>query len=158
MNAPLPTRPHPHLRLVSTSTSTSTATATSTSTSTSTPTSTATSTATLDPDRALAERLHRRERAALSDVYRLHITAVRDAARPIVGKSSADDVAQEVFLIVSQRPTYVPLDGLADYLVRLARSVARERAGIRAHDLRVDDLDALARRGIPRSKRKRGAE
>lgn len=111
-----------------------------------------------DPDRALAERLHRRERSALADVYRFHHAAIRAAAAPIAGASSAADVTQEVFLIVAQRPTSMPLDGLADYLVRLARSVARERAGLRAHDLCLDDLDAMARRGIPRSRRKPGAD
>jgi DNA-directed RNA polymerase specialized sigma24 family protein len=111
-----------------------------------------------DPDRELAERLHRRERAALDLAYRQLARVVREAAAPIVGAARADDVVQEVFFIVMQRPQYVPLDGLEQYFVRLARSVARERSTARRRDVCLDDLDAIARRRIPRPKRKKGAE
>ncbi len=112
-----------------------------------------------DPDRALAEQLHARSsRKALTALHTRSAAKIRDAATPIAGRANADDVVQDVILVIMQRPQNVPLDALGDYVVRLARSLARERASGRAHDVPLDDVDRMARRGIPRSARKRGAE
>ncbi|MBB5364732.1 RNA polymerase sigma factor [Deinococcus humi] len=80
----------------------------------------------LDSDRTLALRLRQRDESALSEVYDQHSGAVFGVLHRLLGDAAAQEVLQDVFLRLWERPeTYDPARaGLRTFLLVMARSRA----------------------------------
>lgn len=83
----------------------------------------------LERDTALARRLQQRDEAALSEVYDQHAGAVLGVLTRLLGDAAAQEVLQDVFLRLWQRPeSYDPARaGLKTFLLVMARSRALDR-------------------------------
>ena len=95
-------------------------------------------------DRALVERIGRRETAALREAMSAHAGAVHRMARAIVSDAGAvEEVAQDVFLALWDRPERFDAAraGLGTYLVAMARNKAIDR--LRSYHARERAADSL---------------
>lgn len=84
---------------------------------------------TQEADAALALRLRQRDEAALSEVYDQHSGAVFGVLNRLLGDAAAQEVLQDVFLRLWERPeSYDPARaGLKTFLLVMARSRALDR-------------------------------
>ncbi|WP_192930845.1 RNA polymerase sigma factor [Deinococcus sp. AJ005] len=82
-----------------------------------------------DTDGRLALRLRQRDEAALSEVYDQHSGAVFGVLNRLLGDAAAQEVLQDVFLRLWERPeSYDPARaGLKTFLLVMARSRALDR-------------------------------
>lgn len=83
----------------------------------------------LEQDTALALRLQRRDESALSEVYDQHAGAVFGVLTRLLGDAAAQEVLQDVFVRLWQRPErFDPARaGLRTFLLVMARSRALDR-------------------------------
>lgn len=82
-----------------------------------------------ESDRGLAARLRRRDESALAEAYDQHAGAVYGTLLRMLDAASAQEVTQDVFLRLWQRPEAFDPDraGLRAYLLVMARSRALDR-------------------------------
>ncbi len=82
-----------------------------------------------DHDAGLAQRLRARDESALSEVYDEHAGAVYGVLHRLLGDAAAQEVLQDVFLRLWERPaTFDPARaGLRTFLLVMARSRALDR-------------------------------
>ncbi len=81
---------------------------------------------------------------SLDAVFRDHFDYVWRVSRALVGPSAADDVAQEVFLLLRTKLTSFAGGSLRAWLYGLTRNVARNAARSRSRRERREQLVALA--------------
>lgn len=92
-------------------------------------------------DAALVARLRRRDEEALAEVYSAHAAAVYGVLVRLLDEASAQEVTQDVFLTLWQRPEAYDSRraGLRAYLLVLARSRGLDRLRARRVTLPLHD-------------------